>query len=176
MISATINWPAKTSSSSNLPLKKLKLLFLVRLPFSTGIPLEIYMRNPWEAAVTIFCSHSIISVTLWYTLELHKVNGMCCYQFNSPFLPWLLKKKMPSLKNLPALVLRVGDENLTLFFASYLNASWSLQVGMGELPLVIVVWYFQLQVFGYNVARLHQGPDFLLPHSALGMRTKTSIL
>lgn len=49
------------------------------------------------------------------------------------------EKKMPLLKNLPALVLRVGDENLTLFFASYLNVSWSLQVGMGELPLVIVV-------------------------------------
>lgn len=47
-------------------------------------------------------------------------------------------EKINMFKNLHALVLRVGDEDLTLFFASYLNASRSLQVGMGELPLVIV--------------------------------------
>jgi len=37
-------------------------------------------------------------------------------------------EKINTFKNLQALVLRLGDEDLTVFFASYLNASPSLQV------------------------------------------------
>lgn len=63
-------------------------------------------------------------------------------------------------------------KDLALFFASYLNASWSLQVGMRELPLVMATWYSQLKNLGYNVATLcQQGQNILLSPRALRVRT-----
>lgn len=45
-------------------------------------------------------------------------------------------EKLNAFKNLHVLILRVGYEEFTFFFASYLNASWSLQLGMAQLPPV----------------------------------------